>query len=60
MEKKRRVLMAVLLILTVGNYFRLPGSENVRVIQFLLIFVMGLLSGLLLNEFVTLFRSKRN
>lgn len=60
MEKKRRVVMAVLLAITIGNYSRLAGNENVRVIQFLLIFVMGALSGLLINEFVTLFRSKRN
>ncbi|MEP7107214.1 MAG: hypothetical protein ABI760_04515 [Ferruginibacter sp.] len=59
MEKKRRVIIAVLLMLTIGNYTRLHGNENVRVIQFLLIFLIGALSALLINEFVALFRARR-
>jgi hypothetical protein len=59
MEKKRKVILAVLLIIAIGNYSRLSGSENIRTIQFLSIFVMGALSALLINEFFVLFKAKR-
>ena len=59
MEKKRKVILAILLMITIGNYSRLSGSENIRIIQFISIFVMGALSALLLNEFFTMFKAKR-
>jgi hypothetical protein len=60
MEKKRKIILAVLLLLSIINYSRLTGGENIRTIQFVYIFVMGALSSLLINEFVTLFKAKRN
>jgi hypothetical protein len=59
MEKRRRVIIAVLLMVSIGNYTRILGTENIRLIQFISIFVIGALSALLLNEFVTLFKAKR-
>jgi hypothetical protein len=59
MEKRRRIILAVLLIISIGNYTRILGTENIRLIQFISIFVIGALSALLLNEFVTLFKAKR-
>ena len=59
MEKKRRIIIAVLLMLTTFNFLRLTGNENIRTVQFLLIFIIGGLSFLLINEFVTLFKAKR-
>ncbi|MEO6135796.1 MAG: hypothetical protein ABIP35_11630 [Ginsengibacter sp.] len=59
MEKKRRVIIAVLLMLTIINFTRLTGNENIRAVQFVLIFIIGALSALLINEFVTLFKAKR-
>lgn len=59
MEKRRRIIIAVLLILTILNFTRLTGNENIRVVQFISIFVIGALSALLINEFVTLFKAKR-
>jgi len=64
MEKKpglaRKVVIAVILLITVINYSRLVGNENIRTIQFLYIFIIGALSALLINEFVVLFKAKRN
>jgi hypothetical protein len=60
MDKKRKIILAVLLIIAIGNYSRLAGGENIRTIQFISIFVMGALSSLLINEFVTLFKAKRD
>ena len=46
-------------MLSIINYTRLKGNENIRLIEFLSIFVIGALSALLVNEFVTLFKGKR-
>ncbi len=59
MEKKRRIVIAFLLLLSIGNYGRLAGNENIRVIQFISIFLMGVFAGLLIHELVTLFKAKR-
>lgn len=59
MEKKRRIIIAVLLLLTIVNFTRLTGNENIRAIQFISIFIIGALSALLINEFVTLLKAKR-
>ncbi len=50
MERRRRITIAIILMLSIGNYTRLKGNENIRPIQFLSIFVIGVLSGLLINE----------
>lgn len=50
MEKKRRIIMAVLLMLAIGNYSRLKGNDNIRAIQFVSILVIGVLAGLLISE----------
>lgn len=47
-------------MLSVGNYFRLTGNENIRAVQFLSIFAIGALSGLLIHEVVTLLKAKDN
>ena len=59
MEKKRRVIIAFFLVLSIGNFSRLKNNDNIRPIQFILIFVIGVLTALLINEFVTLFKAKR-
>jgi len=59
MEKKRKISLAVLMILSIGNFTRLTGNENIRTVQFLSIFIIGDLSALLINEFVSLFKAKR-
>ena len=58
MEKKRRILLAVLLFISVGNYFRIVGNENVRTIQFLSIFAIGAISSLLIREIAIAFKNK--
>ena len=50
--KKRKILLAVLLIISIGNYFRIVGNENVRDIQFLSIFAIGAIAALLVKELI--------
>lgn len=59
MGNRRRVLIAVLLMISVGNYSRLTGNENIRTIQFISIFAIGALSGLLIREIALMVKSKR-
>ena len=58
MEKRKRVIFIVMLMLSIGNYFRIAGNENIRAIQFLSIFVIGAFSGLLLHDLINAFRNK--
>jgi hypothetical protein len=59
MKNKRIVILAVLLVLSVGNFTRLNGNENIRAIEFLSIFVIGAFSSLLIREVITLIKKKR-
>ncbi len=59
MEKKRRIIIAVLLLVSIVNFSRITGNDNIRIVQFISIFVIGALAALLLNEFVNLFKAKR-
>lgn len=59
MERKRRIIIDVLLLLSIRNYSRHTGNDNIRLIQFISIFVIDALTGLLINEFVILFKAKR-
>ena len=59
MEKKRRTILAIILLLSIGNFSRLTNNENIRPIQFISIFVIGAMTALLINEFVILFKAKR-
>ena len=60
MEKKRRILITTLLTISIIFFTRLHGNENIRPIQFIWIFLIGALSALLINEFVSLFKVKRS
>ena len=50
MKNKRLVILAVLLMLSIGNFTKIVGNENIRTVQFLSIFVIGALTSLLIRE----------
>lgn len=56
--RKRRIVIAVMLMLSIGNYFRIVGNENIRTIQFLSIFAIGALSALLIRSIAEEFKNK--
>lgn len=58
MEKRRKIIIAVLLMLSIGNFNRLTGNENIRTIQFISIFAIGALSALLLRGIMTALKAK--
>jgi Na+-transporting methylmalonyl-CoA/oxaloacetate decarboxylase beta subunit len=56
MEKRKLPIIAILLILSIANYLRIEGAENIRTIEFLSIFVIGVLSGVLLVALINKFK----
>ena len=58
MENRRSTILAVSLILAVINYSRIVGNENIRTVQFLSIFAIGAISGLLLQQIIARFKEK--
>jgi hypothetical protein len=57
--RKATIPIAILLMLSIGNYSRIIGNENIRTIQFLSIFAIGALSALLIRELITEFKNKK-
>ncbi len=58
--KKRRIAIVIMLILSIGNYTRIVGNENIRTVQFLSIFAIGALTALLIRSLAEEFKSKNN
>ncbi|WP_309613129.1 hypothetical protein [Flavobacterium sp.] len=56
---RRRIVFAVLFMLSVGNFSRIQGNENIRTVQFLAIFAMGMLFSLLVREIIESIRNKQ-
>lgn len=59
-KKRRRGVLALMLVLSIGNYLRLDVQHEIRWVLFLSIFVMGALAGILLSDLAHLLRSKRS
>jgi len=55
-QNKRIVVLAVILIISIGSFTRISvASDNIRTVEFLSIWVIGALSGLLIRELITRF-----
>jgi membrane protein CcdC involved in cytochrome C biogenesis len=50
MKNKTIIITAILLILALGNYFRSNPINNIRNVDFLSIFAIGVLFGVLLVQ----------
>jgi len=59
MKNKPIIITLVLLIVTIGNSFIFFSKGNIRAVDFLYIFVIGALSGVLLMQIVIRKRSKK-
>jgi membrane-associated HD superfamily phosphohydrolase len=58
MKKNKLPIIAILLSLSIVNFSRMKGLENVRAVEFISIFVIGLLSGILLVGLIDKFKNK--
>ncbi|MDD2307651.1 MAG: hypothetical protein PHP53_23305 [Prolixibacteraceae bacterium] len=60
MKKRAISVVAVLFIISIGNYFRIISDGSVRTVEFISIFAIGALSGILLTQIITTVRDKNN
>ncbi len=59
MNTNRRLpLIAVMLMLSILNFSRLTGNENIRTIQYISLMAIGALSALLIQQVVAKVRGK--
>ncbi len=56
--KKGILIPALLLVISVGNYFTLIQNKSARVVEFLSIFAIGALAGVLLTQIMISSRDK--
>lgn len=56
--RKRRIVIAVMLMISIGNYARLVNNDNIRPIQFLSIFAIGALTALLIRSIADEYKNK--
>lgn len=49
MKSKKIVITTILLIFSIGNYFRIISDSSIRTVEFISIFAIGLLTGVLLK-----------
>jgi len=59
-RKRRRIFLALLFLFSVLNFNRMDGNENIKTVQFLSIFAMGILFGLLMKEIVEAIKKKQH
>lgn len=50
MKNKAIVITTILLIASIGNYFRFIDNDTVRTVEFLSIIAIGILGGVLLTQ----------
>jgi len=58
MKNRSIVFTAVLLVISIGNYFRIVSDGSIRTVEFLSIFAIGVLSGVLLVQVIKAFKDK--
>jgi len=58
MKNKALVFTSIFLMISIGNYFRLVSDSNIRTIDFISIFAIGALSGVLLVQVIKTLKDK--
>jgi membrane protein CcdC involved in cytochrome C biogenesis len=59
MKNKCIIVPALLLIISIGTYFRIIYNGNIRSVEFLSIFAIGLLAGLLISQISKFIKEKK-
>ncbi len=58
-SKQSVIATAILLVVVSGNYMRTSSGSNIRTVDFVSVFAMGMLAGVLLTQIILLVRQKR-
>ena len=57
-SKRRKIVLAIMLIISIENYSRIIDHNTIRTVEFLSIFVIGALTSLLIREVATIIKEK--
>jgi hypothetical protein len=60
MKKNAILITAILLLISIGNFFSIISDGSVRAVDFLSILAIGALLGVLLTQIIITVRSKKN
>lgn len=61
MDKKRvRGIVALFLVLSIGNFLRMDGHEDVHAVLFLTILCIGIFAGILISDLAHVFRTRKD
>ncbi len=58
MKKRGIIIAAILLMISVGNYFSIISDGSVRAVEFLSIWAIGVLTGVLLTQIIIAVKDK--
>lgn len=58
MKTKAIGMTVVLLIISIGNYARITSGANIRVVEFISIWAIGALSGLLIFQIIKVIKER--
>jgi len=59
MKNKKLPIVAILLLISILNYTKIQNTETIRPVEFLSIFAIGMLSGVLIVGLVTKFKNNQ-
>ena len=57
-KKRRRGIVALFLVVSIGNFLRIEGHEQVRPVLFISVLAMGVLAGILISDLGHLLREQ--
>lgn len=57
-SKRKTVVLALMLIISIGNYSRIIDHGTIRTVEFLSIFGIGALTSLLIREIAIIIKEK--
>ncbi|HOZ87222.1 MAG TPA: hypothetical protein PL029_05660 [Bacteroidia bacterium] len=58
MKNQAIIITVILLVLSIGNYFRISGQSNTRTVEFVSILAIGAFVGILVQRLATHFKQK--
>jgi hypothetical protein len=56
--RKKLIILAILLVLAIGNYNRIANLDTVRTVKFLSIFALGAISSMFLREIIVAIKNR--
>lgn len=59
MKNKAILIPALFLIVTIGNYFRIVSDGSIRAVEFMSIWAIGALSGVLISEIAKAIKERK-